>query len=800
MYAYGGGWDEAASIENSLINYGTIEVTSTADVEDGGGYSYAQAYAYGMTVESSWEVAGENQKNELINYGSIDVSTSAYSTASGDWASTYSYSPAAGMDVYSEDLNNELTNSGSIDVYAYAYTTVTGGDDAESYSEGYASNYAMGINAWADNGTNTLSNYGTITVEAVAEAYGSNAYAEAYAEGMYAGVSGEGSNIVTNEEGGIINVTATATNGNAYAYGIDVYGMASYVMVVSAIDGDDPDADAPDANDTDAGITSTINNFGTINVSASATNGNAYAYQAYVWAGTANVGTWTLELGETYGTDGTGYYVFGVNGYGTLNFGVDGKGATFIITNESSDGTIYAVKDMVNIESYTEENGDLSDNEDIGEWVSDGTYTTYEGTVTGYIAEVQSKYDFVEWSIVNEDGSAYAFGDDAYWEDQYITGEVNLTEDNSPTQEAATQTVSTVTGHMTNLGKIIAVQTPSATVASSASPVPSSVPSGPSSAPSGPNSGPHGGSHEESLATSTMYADAGGTFSDAGTGTSYVAPQAPLWKAFLMPFYSYTSENGGDYSTNMMGLALGASRSVGDDMTLGFHASLSRALSDSDYTDSTATSYALGVHGLYNIDGALYVRGQLSGFYSESDMDIRSTTGADPNKANADMDTYGFYAQVAAGYDMVLTPQHRVTPEVAISYMYAHMEGFDTAYYDSTGAQADTFSMDSENYDAVYADASVRWTGSYDIGKGTLHPTVKAGIRQALTDPEVSSTMTFNNGLPSPTHSDLNETAFTCEAGLAWDMGDVDVSLTYTGEFGDVEYTHMGMFKVEWSF
>ncbi len=167
--------------------------------------------------------------------------------------------------------------------------------------------------------------------------------------------------------------------------------------------------------------------------------------------------------------------------------------------------------------------------------------------------------------------------------------------------------------------------------------------------------------------------------------------------------------------------------------------------------------------------------------------------------ATADMDTYGVYMELAAGYDMALAPNHTITPEIALSYMYAHMEGFDSEYYVNGAATGTTFSMGSEDYDALYMDASVRWTGEYGLEKGVLSPTAKIGIRQALTDPEVSSTMEIF-GTKSTTYSDMNDTAFTCEAGLTWDMGDVDVSVTYMGEFGDVEYTHMGMFKVAWEF
>lgn len=120
---------------------------------------------------------------------------------------------------------------------------------------------------------------------------------------------------------------------------------------------------------------------------------------------------------------------------------------------------------------------------------------------------------------------------------------------------------------------------------------------------------------------------------------------------------------------------------------------------------------------------------------------------------------------------------------------------------------AHDISYGDTSFDALYAEASLRWKGNYDLGimengkhRGVLHPTMRAGVRQALMGAEVESKLRYNEFDFGTTTSHANQTSVLFEGGLEWVYGDTTTSLSYIADFGHKEESHMAMLKIEFEF
>lgn len=488
--------------------------------------------------------------------------------------------------------------------------------------------------------------------------------------------------------------------------------------------------------------------------------GSAYAYQLYVDNGTPNVTTWAFTLGDydTDATDSTINTIFGIDSDGNnagLVFGDGTNGATFIVRADENTkyNTAYNVSDMVYIENSS------------------------SGTASGYIAEVKTELPFLVASLGTTSG-----GSSTNYADQTITLGTNINSQTSPGHSMTAQGFGSMQSHMHNLSTILANQL--STVAQGAGRV----------------ANPQIASADDGI----LVADSGHMFSDAGHSLLAAQDENP-WRAFIMPYLSYTTNRDINYDTNMVGISTGASYIFNESILAGFHLNLGKAMTESAYLDSDALAVTLGGHVLYHFSPELYVRSHLSGYVSQSDNKISGTSGTSIY-ADVDTDSIGMFASLATGYDWALAPRHTITPELGLSYIYSKMDGYNVDYQIGGSSAGYALSYGDSDLSVLYAEASLRWAMDFDLGSnddgvshGTLKPTVRLGLRQALTDTEIASSMRFN-GIAATTYSDANENAFVAEAGLIWEKDDIALSLSYTGDFGDVENTHMGMFKASFAF
>ncbi|MFI3272883.1 MAG: autotransporter domain-containing protein [Pseudomonadota bacterium] len=750
----------------TVLDYHNEDEDGTSTITNDGTISLS-----GITLNSLTDnfaaIYTVDNKITVMNSGIINADIVSYKGASS--GNAYAYSSG----IYAEGNYLTVANSGSITLKAHS-TSASVSDPSDVFC---INTYGINMNAYgSSDNEGTVSNTGTINIIGISD----NNYVNAY--GIYIkgniDITNSGTITVTAEAAsastavaieafdlsekttnyGTLQATSTSTNSNAWAKGISFYSPTTIsnqgTITAEAVAKNNGNAWAIGIEQVrnDACV-ATISNTGVINVSATSTGGNAYALQAYVNAGGSDtgiqVGTWAFTLGDydnTLGDDKTVNTIFGVGNAGKLNL----QDSTFIIRADSD----------------TEYNKAYN--------VSNLVYIDGSGQVTGSVGSVSTELPFLVATL----GTTEESGTSSSYTDQTITLTTNINANTSPGQGLASQSASTMQSSMHNLASILANQLND--IYSSAAVM-------------------VGNKKQEN---GTLTADSGQGISDASK--SYYAANDTPWRAFIMPYYTHTSNHDFDYTTSMAGVAAGATYTFNDSWLAGFHLNLGSADTDSDHTNSKAKAVTLGAHALYHATPELYVRGHLSGYYSQNDHTFTGS-GSAPLQANVDTNNMGIFASLAAGYDLTIAKHHTITPEIGLSYIYSKTDAYGIDYKSGQTTEYH-LSYDKSDYDILYGEASLRWTAEYELGHGdngvhygTLSPTVRLGLRQALTDAKIESHMHFN-GLSATTHSDANESAAIVEASLAWTFDNVTTSLSYSGDFGDAEDTHMGMFKLSYAF
>lgn len=140
------------------------------------------------------------------------------------------------------------------------------------------------------------------------------------------------------------------------------------------------------------------------------------------------------------------------------------------------------------------------------------------------------------------------------------------------------------------------------------------------------------------------------------------------------------------------GLVGGAQRRVGEKATVGAHLGWSHTAVDGEllHQDGDSNTTLLGVHGEYRPEEAMYVRGQLSGFYSHGDTDWNNGA-AFPLFATAPVQNYGAYASLQMGRAYALNPHSMLTPELGLSWLPAASKRLRLAVAGSFGCQYEPF-------------------------------------------------------------------------------------------------------------
>lgn len=272
-----------------------------------------------------------------------------------------------------------------------------------------------------------------------------------------------------------------------------------------------------------------------------------------------------------------------------------------------------------------------------------------------------------------------------------------------------------------------------------------------------------------------------------GPGSMDAIDQDSGWSVFLTPYHNRSRSGAFSYHSRSTGLVGGAQRRVGEKATVGAHLGWSHTAVDGEllHQDGDSNTTLLGVHGEYRPEEAMYVRGQLSGFYSHGDTDWNNGA-AFPLFATAPVQNYGAYASLQMGRAMHLNPHSMLTPELGLSWLRQRQKGYALRWQDRLGVSMSHFDSTyaAETYQALYGTFMLRWQGDYAVQAGRrVRPQLGLGVRRRLTNDEIGSAFqTLGSSFSTQFSEDRNVTLL--EAGAEWLEGDTSLTFSYSGEFG----------------
>lgn len=271
-----------------------------------------------------------------------------------------------------------------------------------------------------------------------------------------------------------------------------------------------------------------------------------------------------------------------------------------------------------------------------------------------------------------------------------------------------------------------------------------------------------------------------------GPGGMDAIDQDSGWSVFLTPYHNRGRSGAFSYHSRSTGLVGGAQRRVGEKATVGAHLGWSHTAVDGEllHQDGDSNTTLLGVHGEYRPEEAMYVRGQLSGFYSHGDTDWNNGA-AFPLFATAPVQNYGAYASLQMGRAYALNPHSTLTPELGLSWLRQRQKGYALRWQDRLGVSMSHYdsAYAAETYQALYGTFMLRWQGDYAVQAGRVRPQLALGVRRRLTNAEIGSAFqTLGSSFSTQFSEDRNVTLL--EAGAEWLEGDTSLTFSYSGEFG----------------
>ncbi|SFU08564.1 hypothetical protein SAMN05444141_10853 [Pseudovibrio denitrificans] len=230
------------------------------------------------------------------------------------------------------------------------------------------------------------------------------------------------------------------------------------------------------------------------------------------------------------------------------------------------------------------------------------------------------------------------------------------------------------------------------------------------------------------------------------------------------------------YSAHTTGVLTGYNRVISPELIIGANAFYGHSALEFDgvydQAKESVDTFGFGVQGAYRMDDVLF--SAQSTFYHTSNTYKDSSVQAKESYTSQNLLT-----RVAAQYIWELGNK-TFTPEVGLSHLW-HSRG--------------AFSVDNQNapdvrYDAVSnhqfsVDASLGWTGTYELEEGELKANVRAGLRQILGDGGFEDILRSGaNGVAYATN-DVDQTLARVSASLDYTKGNFGASVGVLGEYGE---------------
>lgn len=263
---------------------------------------------------------------------------------------------------------------------------------------------------------------------------------------------------------------------------------------------------------------------------------------------------------------------------------------------------------------------------------------------------------------------------------------------------------------------------------------------------------------------------------------------APDWSFFVQPYYQHSRVTGNARSkSDSEGLIAGATRPIGDNLRLGWHAGL-------EHTDLAASRHGLksdtnawqaGLHGKYSLTPCWALHGQITGTVARSNYDFSMEGDAASDKRTE----YGIFTRLKSSWDIPVTARHTLSPEIGLAWLWMRNPAMN-AHWKQEHNQEMNLHFEKRDFSAIYGTADLRWRGKYPSGDTVIRPTVALGVRQNLLDGHVESGFTFM-GNRYTSYLDEDRTTGTADIGVRITRNNLSGTLRYNGKYGNHFTSHI---------
>ena len=284
----------------------------------------------------------------------------------------------------------------------------------------------------------------------------------------------------------------------------------------------------------------------------------------------------------------------------------------------------------------------------------------------------------------------------------------------------------------------------------------------------------------------------GGSVATGGEGISSgdsIFEKAALW---IQGMFSKADIDGSakakGFDADSAGVAMGVEKHVNDNIKLGVGYAYTNTDIDGFMRDTDVDTHTAIVYGEYK-PSAWFVNAVAT--YGWSDYSESKNLAGYGVKADYDVDTIGL--QAMTGYEMQVGG-YNLTPEAGLRYLHISQD----AYTDTADQR-----VSANDSDVLTAVVGAKMGKEYVLENNmVLRPEVRLAVTYDLFNDDASSVVALTNGATYRVSGEaLDRFAVEFGAGLSADISDnVEVSLSYEGQFRDDYDNHTGLLNAKYKF
>lgn len=256
---------------------------------------------------------------------------------------------------------------------------------------------------------------------------------------------------------------------------------------------------------------------------------------------------------------------------------------------------------------------------------------------------------------------------------------------------------------------------------------------------------------------------------------------------FVRPYFSRSDVrliDNAEIDTN--GLLLGFTTRVTSEFEQGVHFAVEHASFDafSGRQNAASNALALGWHMLWYPASSLYMRGAITGAYSDIDLIYQSLT----EKAEDSFADLSLFADLRLGREFKTQNAGTWIPELGLAWAYGRTDDFNLNFKTTQHLRE----FESNTQSDLYAMAKVKWTKVYESkDKTKVRPELGIGVRTLLTDRAIES---VSNIADESYKAEIKDDRCQGTLNVNIFVGDDDwtFAMHYTGAYGNNTTNHIG--------